>query len=241
MILAWLHKGTRYEVIRALDVLPELNGVILTKPAHHYGLELEGFKIPVWRFVPDVPELVRVPKNGTAVFMDERNQDTAWHKKMDPLEARELTDQVFEKNRVLGKGWTLVTMPTHPVGSWLRQLTWSLRHHDEWADEARLTHFGHPAFNPNKTRRGEVYRYLEKYTKLSDTLNPAVLSPAPFNGGWWDRMMQPIKVPEWVQISRDSRVLAVAFWQLIEDGPHGLVTKDGQLTHSGRLLKGALA
>lgn len=248
MIGAWVNSGTREQVRAALNLLNEKLDFVVLQPGWHDSALAASWWPPnvrMWFRCDTLDHVKALPQGAVCVFMDERNVRPGWAPKKkepgrdqyDPLTPSEYGELLVRAIRAR-TDLRFVIAPIHPIGNWWRQLLWDLRHDDVWSDgvmnhlaSQALTGGVYRGWNPNKTRWREVDRVTMRYTNEPWML----LSPAPFNRGWWDRTVQPIKPNTWIALGR-TKSLHVAFWQLVEDGPHGLVTTGGELTWAGRQL-----
>lgn len=235
MIGAWLHTGTLAQAEKALKVLGNKLDFLVLQPRWH------GHDLPIklWYRCDTITQVRALPPNATCIFRDEVNVKPDGYDQK-PIPAADYAKLLLDARRAR-PDITFVQAPAHPIGNWWQRLLWDMRHDDQWSDAvaARLKDAGMPpetrlrGWNPNKTKQHELARVLQRYPSVMS--GPMLLSPAPFNKGWWERTVQPIKPPTWIDLARTGGV-HVAFWQLIEDKEHGLVTAGGELTWMGKQL-----
>lgn len=240
-LYAWAHGVKAGELVPLLTPFPGL-GVVLNGSNYAAAANLD---IPPIAYVTtlDQARAVRsLMREGVAfraaLVNDERNGTGPSGSYMSPEEYAAKFTPIYETLR----GYVPVsTMGLMPVGGFWRTLLWSWRFDDEY--HAQLPPADLRAFNPNKVRRGELYRVLRTYP------GQWILSPAPFRSTWWERLWSPIDVATWGFISEREDVLAVAFWCLREvygtaekrmQYEHGLLDAKGQITNVGREVQAAL-
>ena len=235
---AWAHAMTPTDVTSCLARFPGLGAVLYPQ---NYDAALSG-PGPWIAYVGNESQAEAVAnlanigvKWDAAIILDERNnrdRDAPSAAYLAPSEYaaryRSITPPLTDA------GVPVSTMGLAAVSTWWEALLWRRRFDDAYHRE--LPPADLRAFNPNKVRRAEIGRVLSGYSPTQ-----WILSPAPFRG-FWDRLREPMSVPDWVALSRDPRVHTLALWCLRDYGdPHfGLLDARGEPTNVGRALLQAL-
>ena len=233
-LFAWAHGVTVQEAPALASRFPGL-GLVLYPT--NYGAAID-LTVPPIAYVTreSHAQVIRtLVTTGTpfraVLVLDERNAAGASGHALTPDEYRAR----YEPIRAILDGVVPVfTMGLMPVGGFWPTLLWRRSFDDEY--HARLPPADGRAFNPNKVALTEVHRVLR-------LPGPWLLSPAPFRT-WFDRLMQPVTVKQWANLSTRPNVAAVALWCLREahderfgwQPQHGLLDRRGNVTNVGQEL-----